>query len=59
MREGYGVDTGIVIDNSAAREHAGINDQFDRAITQVQKKLKEGQAKGRWLVPPPPPTPKR
>jgi tricorn protease len=57
--EGYGVDPDIVVDNDPGREYAGHDDQLDRAIAEVQKELKEGVAKGKWRLPPPPPTPKR
>ncbi len=57
--EGYGVDPDIVVDNDPAREYAGHDDQLDRAIAQMQKELKEGQATGKWQIPPPPPPPKR
>ena len=57
--EGYGVDPDIVVDNDPAREYDGSDDQLDRAIVEMQKELKEGKAKGKWQIPPPPPTPKR
>jgi tricorn protease len=57
--EGYGVDPDIVVDNDPGREHAGQDDQLDRAIVEVQKELKDGLARGKWRIPPPPPAPKR
>jgi tricorn protease len=53
--EGYGVDPDIVVDNDPGREHAGIDDQLEKAIAEVLKELKEGEK----TLPPPPPFPKR
>jgi tricorn protease len=53
--EGYGVDPDIVVDNDPAREYAGVDDQLQRAIAEIQAELK---TKGK-SIPPPPPTPKR
>jgi tricorn protease len=44
----------IKVDNDPAREHAGIDDQFDRAIQEILAELK---AKEKTL--PPPPFPKK
>ncbi|MFO0930333.1 MAG: PDZ domain-containing protein [Gemmataceae bacterium] len=57
--EGYGVDPDIVVDNDPAREFAGEDQQLDRAIAEVLQELKDGEAKGLWKVPPPPPSPKK
>lgn len=57
--EGYGVDPDIVVDNDPAREYAGEDQQLDRAIAEVLTELKEGEAKGLWQIPPPPPGPKK
>jgi tricorn protease len=46
--ENHGVDPDIVVDNEPAREFAGIDDQLNRAIEVIERKL-----------PPVPPWPKR
>jgi tricorn protease len=55
--EGHGVDPDIVVDNDPAKEYAGEDQQLERAIAEVAKELKDGEAKGRWKLPPPPPWP--
>ncbi len=57
--EGYGVDPDIVVDNDPAKEYAGEDQQLERAIAEVLKELKEGQAQGKWQIPPLPPYPKK
>ena len=57
--EGYGVDPDIVVDNDPAREYAGTDDQLERAIAEVVKELKAGEAEGKWKIPPPPASPKK
>jgi tricorn protease len=57
--EGYGVDPDIVVDNDPAREYAGTDDQLERAIKEVVQELKDGEAKGKWKIPPPPASPKK
>jgi tricorn protease len=52
--EGYGVDPDIVVDNDPAKEYAGEDQQLERGISEVMKELKEGEAKGKWKIPPPP-----
>jgi tricorn protease len=53
--EGHGVDPDIVVDNDPAREYAGIDDQLNRAIQEVQNELRTGERK----LPAAPPFPKR
>ncbi|MBI3408357.1 MAG: protease, partial [Planctomycetes bacterium] len=53
--EGHGVDPDIVVDNDPAREHAGIDDQLNRAIEVIIDELRTSERK----LPPPPPFPKR
>jgi tricorn protease len=57
--EGYGVDPDIVVDNDPAREYGGEDQQLDRGIAEVLRDLKEGAARGKWKLPPPPPSPKK
>ena len=57
--EGYGVDPDIVVENDPAREYAGTDDQLERAIAEVVKELKAGEAAGKWKIPPPPASPKK
>ncbi len=57
--EGYGVDPDIVVDNDPAKEYAGDDQQLERAIAEVMKELKDGEAKGKWKLPPPPPWPSK
>jgi tricorn protease len=49
--EGVGVPPDIEVDNDPAREHAGIDDQLNRAIKEVLEELK---TKEKDLPPPPP-----
>jgi tricorn protease len=53
--EGHGVDPDIVVDNDPAQEYAGIDDQLNRAIAEIQKELKTKEKK----VPPVPAYPKK
>lgn len=57
--EGYGVDPDIVVDNDPAKEYAGDDQQLSRGIAEVMKELREGEAKGKWKLPPPPAYPKK
>ncbi|MFO0842596.1 MAG: S41 family peptidase [Gemmataceae bacterium] len=57
--EGHGVDPDIVVDNDPAREYAGDDQQLARGIAEVMKELREGEAKGKWKLPPPPAWPKK
>ena len=41
VMEGVGVEPDIELDNDPAREHAGIDDQLNRAIEEVLERLKE------------------
>ena len=56
---GYGVDPDSVVENDPAREYAGTDDQLERGIAEVMKELKDGAEKGKWKIPPPPPSPKK
>jgi tricorn protease len=53
--EGYGVDPDIVVDNDPAREYAGIDDQLNRAIRELQAELKRSER----TLPPVPPYPNK
>ncbi|HEY7427819.1 MAG TPA: PDZ domain-containing protein, partial [Gemmataceae bacterium] len=53
--EGVGVPPDIEVDNDPAREHAGIDDQLDRAIKEILTELKTREKD----LPPPPPYPKK
>jgi tricorn protease len=53
--EGRGVAPDIEVDNDPAREHAGTDDQLDRAIAEVLAELKTREK----TIPPPPPYPKK
>lgn len=50
IMEGKGVEPDIVVDNDPAREYAGVDDQLNRAITEIQQAL----AKNPVSTPPPP-----
>lgn len=39
IMEGKGVEPDIVVDNDPAREYAGVDDQLNRAITEIQQAL--------------------
>jgi len=51
--EGHGVDPDIVVDNDPAKEYAGIDDQLNRAISELMEELKTKEQS----VPPIPPYP--
>jgi tricorn protease len=53
--ENRGVEPDIVVDNDPAREYAGIDEQLNRAVQEVQEELRRNPPK----LPPPPPFPKR
>jgi len=53
IMEGVGVEPDIMVDNDPAREYAGMDDQLDRAIAEIQDLMKKKPAK----IPPPPPYP--
>jgi tricorn protease len=53
--EGVGVPPDIEVDNDPAREHAGIDEQLDRAIKEILAELKTKEKD----LPPPPPYPKK
>jgi tricorn protease len=57
--EGYGVDPDIVVDNDPGKEYAGHDQQLERGIAEILRELKEGEAKGKWKLPPLPPWPKK
>lgn len=51
--EGEGVEPDIVVDNDPAREYAGVDDQLNRAIEEIQRLMAANPVK----VPTPPPFP--
>jgi tricorn protease len=53
IMEGAGVEPDITVDNVPAREYAGVDDQLDRAIVEIQDLMKKNPVK----IPPPPPYP--
>jgi tricorn protease len=53
IMEGHGVDPDIVVDNDPAKEYAGIDEQLNRAIEEIQKEMKSEPVR----IPPPPPYP--
>ncbi len=53
IMEGHGVDPDIVVDNDPAHEFAGIDDQLDRAIAEIQAAMVRQPVR----VPVPPPYP--
>ena len=55
IMEGVGVEPDIVVDNDPAREYAGIDDQLDRAIAEIQELMKKQPV----VIPPPPPYPNK
>lgn len=55
IMEGVGVEPDIVVDNDPAREFAGIDDQLNRAIAEIQEAL----AKNPVVVPAVPPYPNK
>ncbi|MDM7995560.1 MAG: PDZ domain-containing protein [Acidobacteriota bacterium] len=55
IMEGHGVDPDIVVDNDPAKEYAGVDEQLNRAIEEIQKEMKAAPV----TLPPPPPYPTR
>ena len=53
IMEGKGVEPDIEVDNDPAHEFAGVDDQLDRAITEIQALM----AKNPVTIPEPPPYP--
>lgn len=53
--EGKGVDPDIVVDNDPAKEYAGIDEQLNRAVSEILEMLKTQEKN----LPGPPPYPKR
>lgn len=51
IMEGYGVDPDIVVENDPAKEYEGMDQQLDRAVTEILDALKKNPTK---LAPPPP-----
>ncbi|MFN0068089.1 MAG: PDZ domain-containing protein [Limisphaerales bacterium] len=51
--EGEGVEPDIVVDNDPAREYAGVDDQLNRAIEEIQKLMAGNPVR----IPTPPPFP--
>ena len=53
IMEGVGVEPDIVVDNDPAREFAGIDDQLNRAIEEIKRRLAQQPV----IIPTPPPYP--
>ncbi len=53
--ENHGVDPDIIVDNDPAEEYAGVDQQLNRAIAEIQDELRRNPTP----VPPRPPFPKR
>lgn len=53
VMEGVGVEPDIEVDNDPAREFAGIDDQLERAITEIRQRLEAQPVR----IPAPPPYP--
>ncbi|MBN2243844.1 MAG: PD40 domain-containing protein [Acidobacteria bacterium] len=53
IMEGHGVEPDIAVDNDPAKEYAGVDEQLDRAIEVILKKLEASPVR----IPPPPPYP--
>lgn len=53
VMEGVGVEPDIFVDNDPAREFAGVDDQLNRAIEEIQRALRELPVR----IPTPPPYP--
>ena len=53
IMEGKGVEPDIMVDNDPAREFAGIDDQLDKGIAEIQALMRKNPV----VIPPPPPYP--